>query len=185
MLPADVACPPIRVVHLGIGAFFRAFGLPRFEALNAALPRPQDRSAVMGVSLRSPAIRDALAPQDFTYHAIERGPNGDVPREITCLSDVGYAGEDRERIRGADDSEGSAPSACDVERIGERDRALEPAVALHVRLARHVEPAIVRVARAAAADDRVVDRVVEDVHRAEAPKHRKETRKSNYQNLKV
>ena len=101
MLPADVACPPIRVVHLGIGAFFRAFGLPRFEALNAALPRPQDRSAVMGVSLRSPAIRDALAPQDFTYHAIERGPNGDVPREITCLSDVGYAGEDRERILAA------------------------------------------------------------------------------------
>ena len=101
MSPADVACPPIRVVHLGIGAFFRAFGLPRFEALNAALPRPQDRSAVMGVSLRSPAIRDALAPQDFTYHAIERGPDGDLAREITCLSDVGYAGEDRRPILAA------------------------------------------------------------------------------------
>ena len=77
------ARPPIRVVHLGIGAFFRAFALPRFEALNAALPRQQDRYAVMGVSLRSPAIRDALALQDFTYHTIERGPAGDVARRVT------------------------------------------------------------------------------------------------------
>ena len=92
------ARPPIRVVHLGIGAFFRAFALPRFEALNATLPRQQDRYAVMGVSLRTSAIRDALALQDFTYHTIERGPDGDVARRVTCLVDVGFAGEDRERI---------------------------------------------------------------------------------------
>ncbi len=95
------ARPPIRVVHLGIGAFFRAFALPRFEALNATLPRQQDRYAVMGVSLRTSAIRDALALQDFTYHAIERGPDGDVARRVTCLVDVGFAGEDRGRILAA------------------------------------------------------------------------------------
>jgi len=89
---------PIRVVHLGIGAFFRAFGLPRLEELNAALPRIQDRYAVVGVSFRSTAIRDALAPQNFLYNAIERRPDVDVPRQITCLVDVCYAGEDRERI---------------------------------------------------------------------------------------
>ncbi len=100
MLPADVH-PPIRVVHLGIGAFFRAFALPCFEALNMTLPRQQDRYSVMGVSLRSPAIRDALALQDFTYHTIERNPDADVARRITCLVDVGFAGEDRERILAA------------------------------------------------------------------------------------
>ncbi len=97
MLPAATR-PPIRVVHLGIGAFYRAFALPCFETLNMTLPRQQDRYAVMGVSLRSPAIRDALALQDFIYHTIERSPDDDIARRITCLVDVGFAGEDRERI---------------------------------------------------------------------------------------
>ena len=98
MSSAPVARPPIRVVHLGIGAFFRAFGLPRLEEMNAALPRIQDRYAVVGVSFRSTAIRDALAPQNFFYNAIERRPDVDVPRQITCLVDVCFSGEDRERI---------------------------------------------------------------------------------------
>ena len=98
MSPTLVARPPIRIVHLGIGAFFRAFGLTCLEEMNVALPQMQDRYAVVGVSFRSTAIRDALAPQNFFYNAVERRPDGDVPRQITCLVDICFAGEDRDRI---------------------------------------------------------------------------------------
>ncbi|MGB2492805.1 MAG: hypothetical protein ACPID7_07455, partial [Candidatus Puniceispirillum sp.] len=68
--------PPIRIVHLGIGAFFRAFGLAYLERLNARIELPNQRYGVMGVSFRSAAVRDALAAQDFTYTALERGKDG-------------------------------------------------------------------------------------------------------------
>ena len=70
--------PPIRIVHLGIGAFFRAFGLVYLERLNTTIASPDERYGVMGVSFRSSAVRDALAVQDFTYTALERGKDGDV-----------------------------------------------------------------------------------------------------------
>ena len=51
------------VVHLGPGAFHRAHQAPVFDALLARDPR----WGVCGVSLRSPAVRDALTPQDGLY----------------------------------------------------------------------------------------------------------------------
>ena len=35
--------PPIRIVHLGIGAFFRAFGLVYLERLNTTIASPDER----------------------------------------------------------------------------------------------------------------------------------------------
>lgn len=90
--------PPIRIVHLGIGAFYRAFALAYIEKLNEQTDRFEDRYGVMGVSFRSPSVRDALAQNDFVYSALERGGDGDICHAITSLVDVAFAGEERARI---------------------------------------------------------------------------------------
>ena len=59
----DRAAVSIGVVHLGPGAFHRAHQAPVFDRLLAEDPR----WGVCGVSLRSPAVREALAPQDGLY----------------------------------------------------------------------------------------------------------------------
>jgi fructuronate reductase len=56
------------VVHLGPGAFHRAHQAPVFDALLAG---GDPRWGVCGVSLRSPAVREALAPQDGLYTLVE------------------------------------------------------------------------------------------------------------------
>ena len=81
-----------------IGAFFRAFGLVYLERLNATIDARQDRYGVMGVSFRSPAVRDALAKQDFVYTALERGVDGDIARPITSLCDVALSLDEQQRI---------------------------------------------------------------------------------------
>ena len=55
------------VVHLGPGAFHRAHQAPVFDRLLARDPR----WGICGVSLRSPAVRDALTPQDGLYTLVE------------------------------------------------------------------------------------------------------------------
>jgi fructuronate reductase len=90
--------PPIRIVHLGLGAFFRAFGLAYLERLNASIEAQEDRYGVMGVSFRSPRVRDALAAQGFTYTALERGGQGDIARTITSLCDVAFSLQEQSRI---------------------------------------------------------------------------------------
>lgn len=90
--------PPIRIVHLGIGAFFRAFGLEYLERLNETISEPADCHGVLGVSFRSPAVRNALASQDFVYAAVERGTEGDIARTITSLRDVRLTIEEPEPI---------------------------------------------------------------------------------------
>ncbi len=87
--------PDASIVHLGIGAFFRAFGVPVIEDAIAASGGDW---GVIGVSLRSPGIRDALTPQDCVYHALERGPNGNHARAIGTLRDVLYLGDQRAEI---------------------------------------------------------------------------------------
>ncbi len=55
------------VVHLGPGAFHRAHQAPVFDALLARDPR----WGICGVSLHSPAVREALTPQDGLYTLVE------------------------------------------------------------------------------------------------------------------
>lgn len=85
------ARPKPGIVHLGIGAFFRAFGLP---CLEDAMAQAGGDWGVIGVSLRSANVRDALAARDFCYPCVEMGPDGRRERIITALRDVLVAPED-------------------------------------------------------------------------------------------
>ncbi len=83
--------PGIGIVHLGLGAFFRAFGVPWIcEAMQAE----GGDWGIVGVSLRSPKVRDALKPQGFIYTAMELGPEGEICRTINGVQDVLVAPED-------------------------------------------------------------------------------------------
>jgi fructuronate reductase len=85
------ARPGTGIVHLGPGAFFRAFGAPWIAEAMAA--RGGDWG-IVGVSLQSPATRDALRPQGWDYTAVEQGPDGEIPRVVSVLNGVLVAPED-------------------------------------------------------------------------------------------
>ena len=87
--------PGVGIVHLGLGAFFRAHVA---QYVSEAMAARGGDWRVIGISLRRPDIRDALAPQGFRYHAVERGPDGDTPRGIDVISDVLVAPEDPEAV---------------------------------------------------------------------------------------
>jgi fructuronate reductase len=63
----DRSAVTVGVVHLGPGAFHRAHQAPVFDQLLAGDPR----WGLCGVSLRSAAVREALAPQDGLYTLVE------------------------------------------------------------------------------------------------------------------
>lgn len=83
--------PAVGIVHLGIGAFFRAFGVPWMEDAMAARGGGW---GVLGVSLRSGTVRDRLAAADFAYHALEKRPEGGAVRRVEALRGVLVAPED-------------------------------------------------------------------------------------------
>jgi fructuronate reductase len=80
-----------RIVHLGLGAFFRAHGALYTED---ALAKEESDWGIIGVSLQRPDQRDRLAPQDCLYTTIENGLNGQKPRIVGCVLDVMVAPED-------------------------------------------------------------------------------------------
>lgn len=89
-LPAEVERPrydrsALRagIVHLGLGSFARAFLCAFNETAIHAGGEPH--FGVIGVSLRSPAVRDALAPQDGLYTVARR--------------DADAAGQPRQRLQ--------------------------------------------------------------------------------------
>ncbi len=82
------------VVHLGIGAFHRAHQAPVIDDLLAADPS----WGIVAASLRSPATRDALAPQDGLYTLAVAGADGTTHRVIGCVSELLVVPEDRERL---------------------------------------------------------------------------------------
>jgi fructuronate reductase len=59
------------IVHIGIGAFARAHLMWYTQPLLAADPS----WGILGVSLRSAATRDALAPQDWLYTCADLLPS--------------------------------------------------------------------------------------------------------------
>lgn len=67
--------PAPRVVHLGIGAFHRAHQAAVFDSLGWG---------IVAASLRSPAVRDAMAPQDYLYSLV----TGEEVRVIGAVRDV-------------------------------------------------------------------------------------------------
>ena len=101
-LPADVARPDYDragvatgIVHLGVGAFQRAHQATYTEAALAAGDR---RWGIVGASLRSPAVRDQLKPQDGLYTLSVRGADGERLQVIGALQDVLVAPEDPEAL---------------------------------------------------------------------------------------
>lgn len=91
-LPKDVARPrydrsrvATGIVHLGIGAFQRAHQAMYTEsALNAG----DLRWGIVGASLRSASVRDALMLQDGLYTLAVRGAEGETLHVIGAIKDV-------------------------------------------------------------------------------------------------
>ena len=83
--------PGVGIVHLGLGAFFRAHGAIYIAEAVAASGGDW---GIVGVSLRSPGMRDALAPQGFAYTAVELGPEGETAEVVEVVRNVLVARED-------------------------------------------------------------------------------------------
>jgi fructuronate reductase len=101
-LPRDVTRPgydrgavATGIVHLGIGAFQRAHQAMYTEA---ALNAGDRRWGMVGASLRSPAVRDQLAPQDGLYTLSVRGAGGEQLQVIGCIGQVLVAPESPEAL---------------------------------------------------------------------------------------
>lgn len=97
-LPNDVTRPgydrgvlATGIVHLGVGAFQRAHQAMYTEAAIAAGDR---HWGILGASLRSPAARDQLKPQDGLYTLAVRGAEGETLQVIGAIKDVLVAPED-------------------------------------------------------------------------------------------
>ena len=88
----------IGIVHLGLGAFFRAHGAIYIaEAMQAS----GGDWNILGVSLQSARTRDALARQDYVYTAVEQGPQGETQRSIDVVRGMLVAPENPEAVLAA------------------------------------------------------------------------------------
>src|SRR5436190_8621892 len=82
--------PAPGIVHLGVGAFVRAHGAIYTQE---AIAKAGGDWGIIGVSLRSHAQRDLLAPQDCLYTAIERDTRNTRATIITVLREILVAPE--------------------------------------------------------------------------------------------
>ena len=101
-LPASVARTSyefdragIGIVHIGIGAFYRAQGAVYTDDV---LARESGDWAICGVSLRSPDVRDRLMPQDGLYTVVEKSPAGVRRRVIGSVREVLFLGDERDLV---------------------------------------------------------------------------------------
>ena len=78
------------IVHLGIGAFHRAHQAVYTDKI---MQQSNAMWGICGVSLRRPAMRDALAPQDYLYTVIEKSAQHETARIIAVLQQVLVAAE--------------------------------------------------------------------------------------------
>ena len=92
----------VGVVHLGLGAFFRAFGLPQRQRMQAQLGADHASGwDVIGISLRSAGVRDLLAQNGFRYHAVEMDAARRLVEEITILKAVYFLEDERREVLNA------------------------------------------------------------------------------------
>src|SRR3569833_2312974 len=83
------------VVHFSVGGFHRAHQLVYFADLAA---QGITDWGVIGVGLRSPAMRAALRPQDHLYAVVERSSEGERARVIGSMIDYHFAPETPETV---------------------------------------------------------------------------------------
>ena len=92
------AGPGIGIVHLGLGAFFRAHGA---IYVAQAMTASGGDWGIIGVSLQRPLMHDLLAPQGYCYTAVELGPDGPVDRVIDVIQAVLVGPRDPQAILNA------------------------------------------------------------------------------------
>lgn len=85
---ADSAVAPVRIVHLGVGNFFRAHQASYTSAASDAA-----EWGIAAFTGRSAAVAERLAGQDGLYTLCVQGPDGDEFRLISSLSAVHAAGD--------------------------------------------------------------------------------------------
>jgi mannitol 2-dehydrogenase len=83
------------VVHLGVGGFHRAHQAVYLDELAR---QGHLGWGEIGIGLRSPAMRDALRPQDCLFTVVERGNDGDTARIVGSMIDYRYAPDDPEAV---------------------------------------------------------------------------------------
>jgi fructuronate reductase len=86
----------VGIVHLGIGAFHRAHQAVYTEEAMAA--DGLGRWGICGVTQRSRAVVDQLAPQDGLYAVLERGDGGVSARVIASVLEVISAAESPDHL---------------------------------------------------------------------------------------
>ena len=90
-LPQSTAPRPgVGIVHLGLGAFYRAFGAVYVAEAMAASGGDW---GIVGVSLKNPRTRDALAPQNWAYTSVTLAENDESTKVIDVLENVLVAPE--------------------------------------------------------------------------------------------
>ena len=83
------------IIHIGPGAFFRAFNATyTVEALEAK----GGDWGIRAVSLRTATIRDKLAPQDYAYTSVSLTPEGAINKVIGVIDDILVASEDLDAV---------------------------------------------------------------------------------------
>ena len=82
--------PTAGIIHLGLGAFYRAHGA---IYIAEAMAHSRGDWGIIGVNLIRPDQRDLLKPQGFAYTAVELSPTREVSQVINVLNDVLVARE--------------------------------------------------------------------------------------------
>ncbi|WP_092082575.1 mannitol dehydrogenase family protein [Poseidonocella sedimentorum] len=90
-LTRPTPAPAPGIVHLGPGAFFRAFNAVYTDEAIAAAGGDW---GIIAVSLRSPTARDQLAPQGGAYTSVTLSETGMEPQVIGAIREVLVAPED-------------------------------------------------------------------------------------------
>jgi fructuronate reductase/mannitol 2-dehydrogenase len=83
------------VVHIGVGGFHRAHQAVYLDELART---GETGWGEIGVGLRSPALRDALVPQDCLYTVVERSGSGDTARVVGSMTRYLYAPDGPEAV---------------------------------------------------------------------------------------
>ncbi len=83
------------IVHIGVGGFHRAH---QAAATEDCLDRGETGWGIVGAALRSGAIRDALAPQDFLYTLALRDSASENLRIVGAIQDILVSARDPEPL---------------------------------------------------------------------------------------
>lgn len=93
--PAAVLEAGVGIVHLGLGAFHRAHQAILTQRALVTAPGPW---AISGASLRSPAVRDAMRPQDCLYTLLENDGADERASVVGVIREALFAPEEGEAL---------------------------------------------------------------------------------------